>query len=59
MGPKHQRKRGRPKETWRRTVESEMREMGMSWPEVEKKAQDRKLWRELVVALCARTHEED
>ena len=52
-------KRGKPKETWRRTVESEMKEVGMSWREVEKKAQDRVLWRELVSALCASKHEED
>ena len=57
--PTGKRKRGRPKETWRRTVESEIKEMGMSWPEVEKKAQDREIWRELVLALCASRHEED
>ena len=57
--PAGKRKRGRPKETWRRTVESELKEIGMTWAEAEKKAQDRKLWRELVMALCASRHEED
>ncbi|XP_063404260.1 uncharacterized protein LOC134687734 [Mytilus trossulus] len=35
------RKRGRPKETLRRTIESELRIIGMTWGEAEKKAQDR------------------
>lgn len=34
------RKRGRQNETLRRTMESEMKEVGVSWREVEKKAQD-------------------
>ena len=29
--PDGQRKRGRPKETWRRTVEREMKEKGWTW----------------------------
>ena len=57
--PTGKRKRGRSKETWRRTVESEMKKVVMSWREVEKKAQVRVLWRELVSALCALKHEED
>ena len=53
------RKRGRPKETWRRTVESELRSVGMTWGEAERKAQDRQQWRALVLASCASLHEED
>ena len=57
--PTGKRKRGRPKETWRRTIENEMKELGLTWPELEKRAKDRQGWRELVVALCTRLYEEE
>ena len=57
--PDGKRKRGRPKETWRRMVENEMKIIGKTWREIEKKAKDRHLWRRLVEALCADGHEED
>ncbi|CAG2211647.1 unnamed protein product [Mytilus edulis] len=41
------RKRGRPKETWRRTIESKLRIIGMTWGEAERKAQYRQQWRAL------------
>ncbi|KAL9977332.1 hypothetical protein ACROYT_G014722 [Oculina patagonica] len=53
------RARGRPKETWRRTVENEMRASGVSWGELRKKAKDRQQWWTLLTALCAQWHEED
>ncbi|XP_063426868.1 uncharacterized protein LOC134710440 [Mytilus trossulus] len=53
------RKRGRPKETRRRTIESELGIIGMTWGEAERKAQDGQQWRALVVASCANAHEED
>ena len=34
--PDGQRKRGRPKETWRRTVEREMKEKGWTWGRLER-----------------------
>ena len=46
------RRRGRPKETWRRTVEREMKEQGLTWDKVNTMAQDRGQWRELVEAFC-------
>ena len=53
--PEGKRKRGRPKTTWRRTVEKERREAGWnSWDEARVTAADRKRWRESVEALCAR-----
>lgn len=52
------RKRGRPKTTWRRTAESELKQLGWSWKEIEKKAKDRTGWRDCVAALCAAWHEE-
>ena len=52
--PEGQRKRGRPKTTWRRTVEQERNKMGWrSWDEARIKAADRKEWKNLVMALCA------
>ena len=53
------RKRGRPKETWRRTLESEMRKEGWTWGEIQRRATDRTRWRMLVEILCADQHEED
>ncbi|XP_048757722.2 uncharacterized protein LOC125668029 [Ostrea edulis] len=53
------RSRGRPRETWRRTIESDIKKMGKTWKEVEKMAMDRNKWRGLVSALCATGHEED
>ena len=47
--PKGKREVGRPKTTWRRTVEKESRQKRWtSWAE----AQDRASWREKVTALC-------
>ena len=44
--PNGRRKRGRPKETWRRTVEKEMREQGWTWGrgDLERCATDRPWW---------------
>ena len=53
------RRRGRPKETWRRAFEREMKENGLSWAQVEHLARNRDGWRSLVLALCATGHEED
>ena len=52
-------RRGRPKETWRRSMEREMKALGWSWGQVAKLAADRPRWRSSVSALCASTHEED
>ena len=39
--PEGKRKKGRPKTTWRRTVDAELKETDPTWGEIEKKAQDR------------------
>ena len=49
--PEGHRKRGRPKMTWRRTVEAEAKAMGHSWGTLRTLAQDRLRWREFVAAL--------
>ena len=51
--PDGKRKRGRPKTTWRRTVEQEMNDMGQTWGTLEKMAKDRQRWRAFVAALHA------
>ena len=53
------RRRGRPKETWRRSFEREMKENGLSWVQVEHLARNKDGWRSLVLALCATGHKED
>ena len=46
--PEGRRRRGRPKTTWRRTVESEWRRLGFnSWTQIEQVAKDRAKWKEL------------
>ena len=53
------RRRGRPKETWERTVEKEMKEQGWTWGYLDRCTADRPRWRALVAALCALPREED
>ena len=57
--PDGRRKRGRPKETWRRTVEKEMKENSWTWGHLERRAPDRSQWHTLTEALCVSKHEED
>ena len=47
------RRRGRPKRTWRRTVEEEIRNTGISWNEVKGIAGDRNAWKLFMDALCS------
>ena len=57
--PQGKRPRGRPKNTWRRTIGTEIEEHGMTWGEAETKAKDRPAWRELVLTLCSTRSKED
>eukprot|EP00057_Strongylocentrotus_purpuratus_P015866 XP_011670340.1 PREDICTED: serine/threonine-protein phosphatase 6 regulatory ankyrin repeat subunit C-like [Strongylocentrotus purpuratus] len=54
--PEGKRKRGRPKTTWRRTVEGEIKDLNHTWDTIQRLAQDRKEWKTFVAALCARRH---
>jgi hypothetical protein len=45
------RRRGRPKRTWRRTIEDEIRNTGRSWNEVKRIAGDRNAWKLFMDAL--------
>ena len=48
--PDGKRKRGRPRTTWRRTVEAEMGAIQHSWGSLTRLAQDRQKWRDFVAA---------
>ncbi|XP_045504190.1 uncharacterized protein LOC123700870 [Colias croceus] len=50
--PQGKRKRGRPRQSWRRSVAAEARAIGLTWPELKSVAQDRTRWRRTVDALC-------
>jgi hypothetical protein len=51
--PQGYRRRGRPKRTWRRTTEEEIRNAGKSWNEVKGIAGDRNAWTLFMDALCS------
>jgi len=51
--PEGKRKRGRPKITWRRTTEKEIKEMGKTWEGIKFLARDRQMWKEYVAVLYA------
>ena len=50
--PQGKRKRGRPRNTWRRDLEAEARQTGHTWNQLERLAQDRTRWRSTVDGLC-------
>ena len=51
--PADKRKRGRPKTTWRKTVETDLSEMGLSWGEAQAIAKDKTRWKsDIVAAPC-------
>jgi hypothetical protein len=50
--PRDKRKRGRPRNTWRRDTESELKEHDTTWEEAAKAAQNRVCWRTVVDGLC-------
>jgi hypothetical protein len=49
--PQGKRRRGRPKNTWRRTMLEEAKEINQTWAEI--KAENRVRWKILVEALCS------
>jgi hypothetical protein len=49
--PQGYRRRGRPRRTWRRTIEDEIRGTGKSWNEVKGIAGDRNAWKLFMDAL--------
>ncbi len=51
--PQGKRKRGRPKNTWRRDSEAELKRLGTSWGVAERTAQNHVGWRRAVDGLCS------
>ena len=51
--PQGKRKKGRPRNTWRRDLEADMTGSGLSWGLIKRLAEDRVGWRELVCGLCS------
>jgi len=51
--PQGYRTRGRPKRTWQRTIEDEIRSTRRSWNEVKGIAGDCNAWKLFMVALCS------
>ncbi|KAK7094897.1 uncharacterized protein [Littorina saxatilis] len=54
--PEGKHKRGRPKNTWRRTVEGELKTLNHTWGTIKRLAQNRQEWRSFVAALHAKRH---
>ena len=52
--PQGKRKRGRPRNTWRRDLDADRKGTGYTWRQLETLAQDRAAWRTLVSGLCPR-----
>ena len=51
--PPGKRKCGRPKTTWRKTVEMELKEFGLIWGQAQALANDKTWWRrDIVAAPC-------
>ncbi|RUS88701.1 hypothetical protein EGW08_003516 [Elysia chlorotica] len=48
--PQGKRKVGRPKQTWRRSMEAEIRSAGKTWTELKRDAQNRVRWRGVALA---------
>ena len=51
--PQGKRKVGRPRQTWRRSVEEELKAVGIRWSELGRTCQNRVRWRSIVTALCS------
>lgn len=56
--PTGARARGRPRATWRRTIESDLDVAGIPWNEAEQLAQNRTTWKRVTAALCSNGNEE-
>jgi hypothetical protein len=55
--PQGKRKRGRPRNTWRRDLESDVKLTGQTWGQLELIATNRQRWRTIVDGLCTKRSE--
>lgn len=51
--PQGKRRRGRPKQTWSRSLLDELKAAGQTWETAKSSARDRRKWRQFVEALCS------
>ena len=51
--PQGKRKRGRPRNSWRRDTEAELKQQGTNWCGMTRAAQNRVRWRGVVDGLCS------
>ena len=51
--PQGSRRRGRPKQSWRRSVQDELAKKNITWIEAKRTAKNRVRWRSMVDALCS------
>ena len=51
--PQGKRKRGRPRNSWRRDTEAELKQQGTNWTGAARTAQNRVRWRRVVNGLCS------
>ena len=51
--PQGKRKRGRPRNTWRRSLEADLKRSGITWEEAARTAQDRESWRAVIDGLSS------
>lgn len=56
--PQGKRKVGRPKQTWRRSVDAEAKAAGTTWAKLKGISQNRVRWRSVVSALCSTGNQE-
>ena len=57
--PQGKRKRGRPRQTWRRSLMDDLKTIPMSWEAAKSTALDRGRWRVTIEALCSTRNTED
>ena len=57
--PQGKRKRGRPRQTWKRSLQTELSSINISWEEAKTSARDRRRWKSAVEALCSSRSQED
>ena len=56
--PQGKRKVGRPKQTWRRSTDAEVKAIGMTWAQLRRTSWNRVRWRSVVAALCSSVNQE-
>ena len=53
MEPRRQTEQGETKNTWRRSTELDVKNNGLMWKQLERRAQDRQGWKRSINGLCS------